>query len=308
MPLNEALRLELQRIVASDPVVLFMKGTRAAPACGFSATVVRILDELLPKYRTVDVLADPALRDGIKEFSSWPTIPQLYIQGEFKGGCDIVKEMHASGELATALGVTPGKVEPPSITLSPAAKAAFEAAAADAGGDVLRLEIGPRFEYGLFFAQPEKGDVVTTASGLAVHLDPASARRAGGTSIDYVEGPSGAGFKIVNPNEPQRVKQITAAELQAMMKRGDAIEIFDVRTPGERAIASLPGTRLLDQAGQDYLLGLDRGTALVFHCHHGMRSQAAAEHFLGQGFKNVMNLEGGIDAWSTKVDASVPRY
>ena len=92
-------RDRIERAIGSDRVVLFMKGTREMPQCGFSARVVQILDRLLPSYTTVDVLADPAIRQGIKEFSRWPTIPQLYVAGEFVGGCDIVTEMFQSGEL-----------------------------------------------------------------------------------------------------------------------------------------------------------------------------------------------------------------
>jgi monothiol glutaredoxin len=101
--LDPATRERLDEIIGSDRVVLFMKGTRRAPQCGFSATVVQILDALLPEYTTVDVLADPRVREGIKAYSSWPTIPQLYVGGEFLGGCDIVREMYASGELEQVL-------------------------------------------------------------------------------------------------------------------------------------------------------------------------------------------------------------
>lgn len=81
-----------------------MKGTRRVPQCGFSAQVVQILDELLPGYETVDVVRSPQMRDGIKQFSEWPTIPQLYVDGKFIGGCDIVREMNVSGELQKLLG------------------------------------------------------------------------------------------------------------------------------------------------------------------------------------------------------------
>ena len=96
-------RARIDEIVKGHKVVLFMKGDRQVPQCGFSATVVQILDELLPDYETVDVLQDPEIREGIKEYSSWPTIPQLYVNGEFQGGCDIVREMYASGELRDLL-------------------------------------------------------------------------------------------------------------------------------------------------------------------------------------------------------------
>ena len=89
----------IRQQVADNTVVLFMKGTPVFPQCGFSATVVQILSHLGVKFKGVDVLADSSVREGIKEFSSWPTIPQLYVKGEFIGGCDIVREMFETGEL-----------------------------------------------------------------------------------------------------------------------------------------------------------------------------------------------------------------
>ena len=85
--------------VAENEVLLFMKGTPVFPQCGFSAAVVHVLSELGVKFKAVDVLKDAEIRQGIKEFSNWPTIPQLYVKGEFVGGCDIVKEMFEQGEL-----------------------------------------------------------------------------------------------------------------------------------------------------------------------------------------------------------------
>ncbi len=103
MRLDPQTREQIDQIIASDRVVLFMKGNRRMPQCGFSATVVQILDTMVPEYTTVDVLSHPAIREGIKEYSSWPTIPQLYVGGEFLGGCDIVREMYQLGELQTKL-------------------------------------------------------------------------------------------------------------------------------------------------------------------------------------------------------------
>ncbi|HJU16158.1 MAG TPA: Grx4 family monothiol glutaredoxin [Stellaceae bacterium] len=89
----------IRQDIAETPVVLYMKGTPVFPQCGFSAAVVQILSHLGVKFKGIDVLVDPAIRQGIKEFSNWPTIPQLYVKGEFVGGCDIVREMFESGEL-----------------------------------------------------------------------------------------------------------------------------------------------------------------------------------------------------------------
>jgi len=93
----------IQQEVTDNPVVLYMKGTPMFPQCGFSAAVVQILSQAGVKFKGVDVLVDPSLREGIKQFSNWPTIPQLYIKGEFIGGCDIVREMAATGELEPLL-------------------------------------------------------------------------------------------------------------------------------------------------------------------------------------------------------------
>jgi monothiol glutaredoxin len=89
--------------VAANQVVLFMKGSPVFPQCGFSARVVQILTHLGVKFKGIDVLQDPSIRQGIKDYSSWPTIPQLYVKGEFVGGCDIISEMYESGELQDLL-------------------------------------------------------------------------------------------------------------------------------------------------------------------------------------------------------------
>ena len=94
-PVHERIRQEIK----DNAVVLFMKGSPAFPMCGFSAAVVQVMKDLGVQYKGIDVLTDPSLRQGIKEFSDWPTIPQLYVKGEFIGGCDIVREMQAKGEL-----------------------------------------------------------------------------------------------------------------------------------------------------------------------------------------------------------------
>ena len=107
---------------------------------------------------------------------------------------------------------------------------------------------------------------------------------------------------------PSAIRQISATDLAALLESGPAVELVDVRTEEERAIATIDGSRLLDQAYHDALLLLDRDTPMVFQCHHGIRSQRAAEYFQQHGFRNLSNLMGGIDAWSSLVDPSVPRY
>jgi monothiol glutaredoxin len=102
--MDDTLRDRIKTTLEGAPVVLFMKGTKHFPQCGFSAKVVGILKEQGVDYRDVNILTDNDLRQGLKEYSNWPTFPQLYVQGKLVGGCDIVSSLHESGELATVLG------------------------------------------------------------------------------------------------------------------------------------------------------------------------------------------------------------
>ena len=307
MPISDQLRARFQDLVTTNKVVLFMKGTRGAPACGFSAACVQILDEMLPAYETVNVLTDPEVRDGIKEFTSWPTIPQLYISGQFVGGSDILREMHASGELGKLLGVT-GEITLPKVTITPAAAKAIREASEDPVKDLLHVEISASFEYGLYFGPAEKGEVEIDASGVRLVMNRGSAQRGEGLMIDFIEGPDGGGFKMISPLEPTRVKPLSVKELKAWLDQKKAFELIDVRTVRERETASIQGSKLLDDAGEKALAALDKSTPVVFQCHHGIRSRSAAEHYLTKGFKNLYNLTGGIDAWSQQIDSRVPRY
>ena len=97
--MSDEIQAALSEAVKANDVLLFMKGTPTFPQCGFSSTVVQVLDYLGVAYQAVNVLEDAGVREGIKQFSQWPTIPQLYVKGEFVGGCDIVKEMFENGEL-----------------------------------------------------------------------------------------------------------------------------------------------------------------------------------------------------------------
>lgn len=97
--MDDATRQQIQTLVDTHPIVVFMKGTKNFPQCGFSATVAEVMKRLGVAYHDVNVLTDPAIRQGIKDFANWPTIPQVYVGGKFVGGCDIVRDMFTSGEL-----------------------------------------------------------------------------------------------------------------------------------------------------------------------------------------------------------------
>ncbi len=133
MPLDPALRARIDTLLAAHPVVLFMKGSPDAPQCGFSAKAVNALDAAGATYAHVDVLADPEIREGIKLYGDWPTIPQLYIRGELVGGSDILQQMAASGELHAALGLPAPDRTPPQLHITPAAARMLQQAIADAG-------------------------------------------------------------------------------------------------------------------------------------------------------------------------------
>lgn len=196
---------------------------------------------------------------------------------------------------------------PCELSVSPAARQAIKAAAPD-GATIIRLTISDRFEHDLAFSEVAAGDTEVTLDGMTLVVDAASATRARGLSIDYVDGAQGPGFTMHNPNQPPRIIQLSALELKAMRDRGEAFELIDVRTEEERAIAAISGARLLDRDYHTHLLGLSHDTPLVFQCHHGIRSQSAAEYFLQAGFRKLYNLRGGIDAWSQLVDSDVARY
>jgi monothiol glutaredoxin len=107
LAMDENVKRQIQQLVDSSRVVLFMKGTKNFPQCGFSNTVVQILKQTGTEFETVNVLADADVRQGIKEFTNWPTIPQLYVDGKFVGGCDIVRDMFQNGELKALLEKKP---------------------------------------------------------------------------------------------------------------------------------------------------------------------------------------------------------
>ena len=305
--MDEQTRGRIQSVIDGNDIVVFMKGNPEAPRCGFSAQVVQILDTLGVDYASVDVLADAEIREGIKQYSDWPTIPQLYVKKEFVGGCDIVKEMYGSGELEEKLGLETKETAPPTITITDAAAKALKAAVSSPGEGV-RFEIGPRYDYGLSIGTEEPRDVVVAATGVRLLMDRATAGRANGTTIDYVDTGKGAAFKIQNPNEPPRVKQMAPKDLARKLQANENLKVFDVRTEQELRLARIEGAQPLDRAMQAEIMKLPKETPLVFVCHHGSRSHQAAEFFLSQGFTDVHNLAGGIDAWSTEVDPSVPRY
>jgi monothiol glutaredoxin len=305
--MDEQVRGQIERAIHSHEVILFMKGTRQMPSCGFSARTVEVLDTLLPDYATVDVLAHPEIREGLKEYSSWPTIPQLYVKGRFVGGADIVNEMFAAGELREALGLVPTPTKAPGVTITERAADAFRGFIGDSG-EVVLLEIDRAFAPSLSVGPVPARAVLVESAGITLAMDALTAKRADGITVDFVETPEGAAFKVDNPHEPPRVRQMSVVDLVARQRQGEPLRLIDVRTPGEWQTARIQGAELLDSDLMAQLEALPKDTMLVFQCHHGHRSQRVAEQFVPLGFSRVYNLAGGIDAYSAEIDASVPRY
>jgi len=307
MSLDPTTRERIETLLKDHRVVLFMKGDRQQPMCGFSAAAINTLNELLPKYHTVNVLEDPEIREGIKAYGDWPTIPQLYVEGELVGGADIIRQMYGSGELHALFGASAPDRTPPQITITDAAAEAIRQGTANAQGVALHLEIGPDHGAGFQLAPAGEHDIVAHSNGLDVHFDPASAQRAKGIVIDWVSTVQGEGLSLKFPGAPE-IKSLSVQELQQRLAAND-ITLVDVRPAHGRAQAApLAQARVLDDEGYENLARLPKDTALAFICHHGISSRAMAERFAAHGFTQLYNVEGGMDAWSREVDPGVKRY
>jgi monothiol glutaredoxin len=296
MSLDSATRERIETVLKDHRVVLFMKGDRRQPQCGFSAAATNMLNELLPDYHTINVLEDPEIREGIKAYGEWPTIPQLYVEGELVGGADIIRQLYTSGELHELFGAAKPDRTPPEITITDAAAEAIRQGTANAQGVALHLEIGPDHSAGFQLAPAGEHDIVAHANGLEVHFDPASAQRAKGIVIDWVSTVQGEGLSLKFPGA-QEIKSLTVHELKTRLAAGD-ITLIDVRPAATRAqLAPLPQARILEDEGYETLAALPKDSALAFICQHGISSQSMAERFAAHGFSNVYNMAGGMEAW-----------
>jgi len=307
MTLSDTTREKIEGLIQQSRVVLFMKGTPKAPMCGFSSKTVGLLDSVLDDYTSVDVLEDQEVREGIKVFGNWPTIPQLYIDGELVGGCDIVTAMFNSNELHDMLGVEAPDRTPPEVTITDAAAEKILEAMAGHEGIGLHFAVDANWQSEFNVAPAEGHEIKVEVNGITLFFDLASAQRARGVVIDWVETMQGAGLTIHLPEAPEPVRQMSVADLKLNLDKNSVI-LIDVRGSEERALASLEAAKIIDGSTMQEIEALPKDTALAFICHVGNRSQVAAEHFRKQGFSNVSNVVGGIDAWSQEIDSSVPRY
>jgi monothiol glutaredoxin len=307
MNLDTAVHERIEQLVKGHPVVLFMKGTPRQPMCGFSARTVAALDSVLPSYASFNVLEDEEVREGIKAYGNWPTIPQLYIHGELVGGCDIVISMLNSGELHQQLGLAAPDRSPPAITVTDLAAEKIRQAMQGHDGMALHFSIDSGWESQFNLGPLEGGEIVAKANGLEIAMDIATAQRARGAVIDWVKVMTGEGLSVSLPEAPPAVQDLSVTDLAEKLAAGK-ITLIDVRAAEDRAKASLAAALPLDDALMQQLNQLPRDTELAFICHHGNSSRGPAEHFRKQGFTRVFNVKGGMDAWSLEVDSSIPRY
>ncbi len=307
MNLDTAVHERIEQLVKGNPVVLFMKGTPKQPMCGFSARTVAALDSVLPSYASFNVLEDEEVREGIKAYGNWPTIPQLYINGELVGGCDIVLSMLNSGELHQQLGMPAPDRTPPEITLTDAAAEKIRQAMQGHDGMALHFSIDSAWDSQFNLGPLQGGEVISSANGVDIAMDIATAQRARGAIIDWVKAMTGEGLSVSLPEAPPPVQNLSVTDLASRLAAGNIV-LVDVRNADDRARASIDGARPLDEETMEQLGQLPKDTALAFICHHGNSSLGAAEYFRKQGFSQVFNVQGGMDAWSQEVDSSVPRY
>jgi monothiol glutaredoxin len=307
MELSETVKSKIEEYVHGNKVVLFMKGTRQQPMCGFSARTVAALDSVLPDYATVNVLDDQDVREGIKVYGNWPTIPQLYIDGELVGGCDIVLNMLNSGELHQQLGLDAPDRTPPEVTITPGAAEKILEAMQGHEGIALHFQVDANWDAQFNLAPPQGNEIATQSNGIKVLMDIATAQRARGAVIDWVSTVQGEGLAIDLPQAPPPVKQMTVQELAEELKNG-SVTLVDVRGDADRARASIEGALVLDRPTMEKLEALPKDAGIAFLCHHGNSSMGAAEYFRKQGFTKISNVAGGIHAWSMEIDSSVPTY
>jgi monothiol glutaredoxin len=307
MELTDSVKGKIENLVHGNKVVLFMKGTRQQPMCGFSARTVAALDSVLPDYATVNVLDDQDVREGIKVYGNWPTIPQLYIDGELVGGCDIVLNMLNSGELHQQLGLEAPDRTPPEVTITPGAAEKILEAIQGHEGIALHFQVDANWDAQFNLAPPQGNEIVAESNGVKILMDLATAQRARNATIDWISSVRGEGLAIDLPMAPPPVKQMSVQELAERLKAGD-VTLVDVRGDADRARASLEGSVVLSREEMARLEKMPKDSAIAFLCHHGNSSMGAAEYFRKQGFTNISNVAGGINAWSLEVDSSVPTY
>ncbi len=302
MSLDSETRGIIDNLLSSNQVVLFMKGTPQQPQCGFSAKTTAALDMLVPDFASVNVLEHPEIREGIKEYANWPTIPQLYIDGELIGGNDIVQDMLKSGELADVLGVDKPTITQPKITISDDGIAVMKKALDSQPDGVLHLQISATWTHQIALDTSQDSDVHVNIGGIELHMDRWTAARADGLNMILEEDLTGTRFIFDNPNAPPPVNQITVKALKERLDNGDDIILIDARSEDERNEASIECARQWNDDTRIFIESLPKNAEIIIHCQMGGRSQALADALRQRGHTNLHNVIGGIKAWADEID------
>jgi monothiol glutaredoxin len=307
MSLSDSVKSKIDNYVHGNKVVLFMKGTPQQPQCGFSAKTIAALDSLLPDYASVNVLDDPEIREGIKDYGNWPTIPQLYIDGELVGGCDIVLNMLNSGELHECLNLEAPDRTPPEITLTATAAEQIKESLQGHEGIALHFQVDANWNSQFNLAPAEGNEISAESNGIQILMDLATAQRARGAVIDWVSSIEGEGLAIDLPQAPPPVKQMTVQELATKLEAGN-ITLVDIRGDEERSRAFIEGAEILTREVMDKLEQMPKESEIAFLCQHGNASQGAAEYFRKKGFTKISNVAGGVQAWAQEINTSLPSF
>ncbi len=305
MSLSDSVKTKIDNYVHGSKVVLFMKGTPQQPQCGFSAKTIAALDSLLPDYTSVNVLDDPEIREGIKAYGNWPTIPQLYIDGELIGGCDIVLNMLNSGELHQCLNLEAPDRTPPEITVTTRAATQIKESMQGHDDIALHFQVDANWNSQFNLAPAEGNEISTESNGIRILMDLATAQRARGAVIDWVSSIKGEGLAVDLPQAPPPVKQMTVQELAKKLE-ADNITLVDIRGDDERAQAFIDGAEVLTKEVMEKLEQMPKDSEIAFLCQRGNASQGAAEYFRKKGFTKISNVAGGIKAWTLEIDSSLP--
>ena len=231
----------------------------------------------------------------------------MYIDGELVGGCDIVSAMFNSCELHDMLGIEAPDRTPPEVTITDAAAEKIREAMDGHDGIGLHFAIDSSWQSTFNVAPAEGHEVKVEANGITFLFDLASAQRAKGAVIDWKVSMEGEGLTINLPQAPKPVNQMNVEELKQALDN-DSVILIDVRGKEERGLASIAAAKPMEGGLMQEIEAMPKDTALAFICHVGNRSQVAAEHFRKQGFSNVSNVAGGIDAWAKQIDPSVSTY
>ena len=290
----------IEQMLEENPVFLFMKGNPQTPMCGFSSNTVKILKDLIGDgFGSFNVLEDPEIREGIKTYGQWPTIPQLYVNKELIGGNDIISEMFNTGELHELFNLSQPDRTPPKITITDDALNHIKEGLKDMGDHQLFLSVDDEFNTRFSLEMPKGYEVIADIGDLKVYMDIGTAKRSDGVEISWIDELQGSGLRIINPNEPPAVQNLSVAELQDWM----ATEVkdpyvFDVRSADKIAEGTVDNAIRLDKGAIESIEAMDKDTPLVFVCQVGQSSMSAAEFFRKKGYTKVFNLTGGYNAWS----------